>query len=56
MRGEVGLLTARYGPGYRVYYTVLKRTIILLGGDKSTQVKDIKTAKEFANYWKGRKL
>jgi putative addiction module killer protein len=43
-----------FGPGYRVYYVVLKHTVILLGGDKSTQVADIKTAKEFATYWKGR--
>lgn len=42
-----------FGPGYRVYYIVLKRTVILLGGSKSTQVSDIRTAKEFARYWKG---
>jgi putative addiction module killer protein len=42
-----------FGPGYRVYYAVLKQTVILLGGDKSTQAKDIKTAREFAKYWKG---
>lgn len=45
-----------FGPGYRVYYIVLRRTVILLGGDKGSQVKDIKTAKEFANYWKGQRL
>lgn len=45
-----------FGPGYRVYYIVLRRTVILLGGDKGSQVKDIKTAKEFASYWKGQKL
>lgn len=45
-----------FGPGYRVYYIVLKRTVILLGGNKSTQVSDIKTAKQFANYWKDQKL
>jgi putative addiction module killer protein len=35
------------GPGYRVYY---KQTVILilLGGDKSTQAKDIETAKAIA--------
>lgn len=35
------------GPGYRLYYTIRKRTIILMlcGGDKSTQEKDIKKAK-----------
>jgi putative addiction module killer protein len=36
------------GPGYRLYYTIRKRTIILMlcGGDKSTQEKDIKKAKK----------
>ncbi len=38
------------GPGYRLYYTILKNTIILMlcGGDKSTQGKDIKKAKKMA--------
>lgn len=43
------------GPGYRVYDVVLSKTVILLGGDKSTQKRDIKIAKEFASYWKGQK-
>ena len=37
------------GPGYRVYYTeALDNTILLLlmGGDKSTQKKDIRDAKK----------
>lgn len=44
------------GPGYRVYYIALGRTVILLGGDKSTQVADIRRALEYARYWKGQKL
>jgi putative addiction module killer protein len=34
------------GPGYRVYYTQRGDLLIVLlaGGDKSTQAKDIKTA------------
>jgi putative addiction module killer protein len=34
------------GPGYRVYYTKRGDVLIVLlaGGDKSTQEKDIKTA------------
>ena len=39
-----------FGPGYRLYYTIRQSTIILMlcGGDKSTQEKDIKKAKEMA--------
>ena len=39
-----------YGPGYRVYYKRTGKTgmLILCGGDKSTQDKDIKRAKEMA--------
>jgi len=42
----VSELRIDYGPGYRVYYRkVGQRVIILLaGGDKRTQDKDIKTA------------
>jgi len=38
------------GPGYRVYYGLEKKTVVLLliGGDKSSQRKDIIQAK---NYW-----
>jgi putative addiction module killer protein len=39
-----------YGPGYRVYYTRRGQglTILLAGGDKSTQAGDIKTALRLA--------
>lgn len=39
-----------YGPGYRLYYAMNGKTIVLLliGGDKSTQKQDIKLAK---TYW-----
>ncbi len=39
-----------HGPGYRVYYINRERTTIILlaGGDKSTQAKDIKTALRLA--------
>ena len=35
-----------YGPGYRVYYKKIGQKIIILlaGGDKKSQTKDIKTA------------
>jgi putative addiction module killer protein len=40
-----------FGPGYRAYFAEENATIVLLliGGDKKTQVKDIKTAK---SYWR----
>ena len=38
------------GPGYRVYYTQRGRqwVILLAGGDKGTQQRDIEKAKEIA--------
>ena len=42
----VSELRINYGPGYRVYYKKQgqKVVILLAGGDKSTQAKDIKAA------------
>ena len=39
-----------YGPGYRVYYKKTGQRIVILlsGGDKRTQNKDIKTAQRLA--------
>ncbi|MEG3843762.1 type II toxin-antitoxin system RelE/ParE family toxin [Microcoleus sp. herbarium14] len=43
-------LKINYGPGYRIYFGQIGMTIVILicGGDKSTQDKDIRQAKE---YW-----
>ena len=39
-----------YGPGYRLYFTKRSSVVVILltGGSKSSQVKDIKKAKELA--------
>ena len=39
-----------YGPGYRIYYTIRERRIVVLlvGGDKKTQKNDIRKAVELA--------
>ena len=44
-----------FGSGYRVYYTIENNTIIILisGGDKKSQSRDIKKAKEIINKMKG---
>ena len=46
----VSELKINIGQGYRVYYTIRRQTVIILlcGGDKSTQDKDIKRAKKLA--------
>lgn len=43
-------LRIEYGPGYRIYFTGRGNDLILLlvGGDKSSQMKDIAKAKEIA--------
>ena len=46
----VSELRINYGPGYRVYFKQRGRELIVLlaGGDKRTQAKDIKTALRLA--------
>jgi putative addiction module killer protein len=47
-------LRLTFGSGYRIYYTIEKRTIILIisGGDKTTQAKDIDNAKKYVKLLK----
>ena len=44
-----------YGPGYRVYFLQRGKVVavLLCGGDKRTQQKDIRQALDIAKTWKG---
>ena len=46
----VSELRINYGPGYRVYFVQRGETLVILlaGGDKKTQERDIKTALDLA--------
>lgn len=48
--GSVSELRVDQGPGYRVYYTRRGKALVILlcGGDKRTQSKDIQKAKDIA--------
>lgn len=50
----VSELKIDFGPGYRIYYTQRGQRLLLLliGGDKSTQQKDIHTAIRLARHFK----
>ena len=45
--GELSEMRVDYGPGYRLYFTRRDRVLIvvLAGGDKSSQARDIQRAK-----------
>ena len=46
-------LRIHHGPGYRVYFQRRGNTLVVLlcGGDKSSQARDIRTAKRLAKEW-----
>jgi putative addiction module killer protein len=48
--GGISELRIDYGPGYRVYFTQRGTVLVLLlcGGDKNTQDRDIRRARELA--------
>lgn len=55
LKGGIGELKVRRGPGYRVYFAVLgpQAVLLLCGGDKSSQPRDIRRAQEYrADYWR----
>ena len=45
----VNELRLKFGSGYRVYFTIVGKQLIILlcGGDKASQTSDIKTAKQY---------
>lgn len=53
---DISELRFAFGKGYRIYYTEENNKIILLinGGDKSKQSKDIEKAQELLKQWRGR--
>jgi putative addiction module killer protein len=50
VREGVSEMRINYGPGYRLYFVQRGKTVVLLlcGGDKRTQARDIKRAIEMA--------
>ena len=48
--GGVSELRIDVGPGYRVYYAIRRNTLVILlcGGDKSSQTRDIRRAQQMA--------
>lgn len=55
--GGVAELRIHFGPGYRIYFGRDGRDIVILlcGGDKGSQIKDIKRAKFFWEDYKNDK-
>ena len=50
----VSELRIHYGPGYRVYFQQRGNELVILlcGGDKGSQPRDIKKAKQLASEWR----
>ncbi|MDR0311864.1 MAG: type II toxin-antitoxin system RelE/ParE family toxin [Acidobacteriota bacterium] len=54
VNSELSELRYNFGKGYRVYYAEVNNVILLLinGGDKSSQTKDIANAQKLLNEWR----
>ena len=52
--GGVSEMRIQYGPGYRVYFITREAELIILlcGGDKDSQQRDIDRAKRMAAEWR----
>lgn len=52
--GGVSEMRIQYGPGYRIYYITrgIEVIVLLCGGDKNSQRRDIARAKQMANAWR----
>jgi putative addiction module killer protein len=46
--GEISEMRIAFGPGYRLYFTKRQNVLVVMlaGGDKSTQARDIKRAQK----------
>jgi len=54
LTSEISELKFDFGSGYRIYYTEINNILLLLinGGDKSSQSKDIQKAQKLLDKWK----
>lgn len=54
LEGELKELRMTFGGGLRIYFTIKETTLVLLlqGGNKATQQKDIEKAKQLLELWR----
>lgn len=53
IEGQISEMRLKFGPGYRIYYMREGDTVVILlcGGDKGSQARDIEKAKKIAEDW-----